>query len=238
MSSHPPARAVASMVSARASSSGAPGEAAQAAHGHLDVARAQLDLVVQVGELAPIPDLHRASIAPAVLTHPHPFRIEPVGAERRGPRRSYPLAAALVPLVLLLQTLLERLHQRLPAAQRLDFGLLGIGEFAHRQLREPIIRQLPLQQREHIPRALEVRGEYPVVPVVVALVLHQTGARQGVEALGARVAQSRLEGFEQGQKFGDGYRYAGAAQQEKESNEHSGGAGTAIARTDAHPARS
>src|SRR5579863_5427732 len=216
----------------------AAGKAAQAAHRHLDVARPQLDFVVQVRELAPIPDLHRASIAPTVLTYPHAFRVEPVGTEGRGPRRSYPLAAALMPLVLLFETLLERLHQRLPAAQRLDLGLLGVGEFAHRELGQPILRQLPLQQREHIPRALEMRGEYLVVPVVVALILHQTGARQGVEALGARVAQSRLEGFEQGQKFGDGYRYAGAAQQEKESNEHSGGAGTAIARTDAHPARS
>ena len=49
-----------------------------------------------------------------------PSGIVAVGAERRGAGGADPLAAALVPAVLLLEPLPQRLHQLLPAAERLD----------------------------------------------------------------------------------------------------------------------
>jgi len=50
-------------VLSRSSSSGRRcGELAQTAQRHLDVARAELDLIVEVLELASIPDLHGAAV--------------------------------------------------------------------------------------------------------------------------------------------------------------------------------
>src|SRR6185437_16651954 len=106
----------------------APREPPQAAQRDLDVAGAEFHLVVQIGEFAPVPDLHGAAIAAAGLTHANALRIEPIGAERRGTRRAYPFIAALMPLLLLFEPFAQRLHELVPAAQGLDLGLLGIGE--------------------------------------------------------------------------------------------------------------
>ena len=52
------------MVPSRSSSSAAPvaGEAAQPAQGDLDVARAELDLIVEVPEFRVFPDLDRRAV--------------------------------------------------------------------------------------------------------------------------------------------------------------------------------
>src|SRR3972149_1362141 len=49
-----------------------------------------------------------------------PSGVVPVAAERRGPAGADPLRAALVAPFLLLQPFFQRLHQLLPAAERLD----------------------------------------------------------------------------------------------------------------------
>jgi len=59
-----------------------------------------------------------------------------------------------------------------------------------------------------------MRGEGPVVPVVIALVFHQAGARQMIEPLGAGLAETALR-LQQGQKLGDGDRYAGLLSRKK-----------------------
>src|SRR5436305_8585396 len=72
-----------------------PREAAQAAQRDLDVAGAELDLVVEIAERALLPDLERAALA-AFAADAHPFRIVAGIAERRGAAGADPLAAALV----------------------------------------------------------------------------------------------------------------------------------------------
>src|SRR5471030_318872 len=69
----------------------------------------------------------------------HALGIEAVGAERRGAGGADPFAAALVALLLLLETLLQRLHDLLPAAQRLDLRLLLVGQQLLGQLAQPFL---------------------------------------------------------------------------------------------------
>ena len=57
------------------------GEPAQAAQGDLEVAGAQLDRIVEVAELAPVPDLDRAALARAVLPDANALRIVAVSPE-------------------------------------------------------------------------------------------------------------------------------------------------------------
>ena len=80
------------------------GEAAQAAQRDLDVARAQLDLVVEIAERALLPDLERAALA-ALSADADALGIVAAIAERRGAAGADPLAAALVAPLLLLEPL-------------------------------------------------------------------------------------------------------------------------------------
>ena len=70
-----------------------------------------------------VPDLHRALVAALVLADADALRVVAVGAERAGAAGADHLAAALVALLLLLEALLQRLHQLVPA-HLLDRGLL------------------------------------------------------------------------------------------------------------------
>src|SRR6185295_20002529 len=87
----------------------------------LDVARAQFLRVVVVLVGALVPHFHRTAIAALVLADADALRVDPIGAEWRGAPRADPLAAAFVALLLLLETLLERFHQLVPA-HLLDLG--------------------------------------------------------------------------------------------------------------------
>ena len=199
-----------------------PREFAQAPQRDLDVACAEFDLVVQIGELAPVPDLYGAAVAPALLPDAHTLGVEAMRAERGCARGADPFAASLMAFLLLLETLLQRLHQLLPAAQAFHGGLLLVGEIADRQPREPVLGQLPLQLGEYVLDALEMLGECSVEAVIVLFVLDQAGARQVVEALRGQLAQARLQGFQQGQQFRHGDRHSGLAQQEEELDQHLG----------------
>ena len=106
------------------------GELAQPAQRDLDVAGAEFDRVVEVAELAPVPDLDRAAVLAFVLADAHAFRVVAVRAKGRGASGADPFAAALVPALLLGQSLAQRLHQLFPAAQRLDLLLLFLGQEA------------------------------------------------------------------------------------------------------------
>ena len=156
-----------------------------------------------------------------VLADAHAFGIVAVGAERRGAGRADPLAAALVALLLLLETLLQRLHQLLPAAQRLDLRLLLVGQELLGELAQPLLRDLGRDalggQRLE---ALEDVAEHPVELVEVPLVLHQDGARQIVEIVDAVVGDALLHRLHQRQVLLDGDRHLGRAQFEEEVDEH------------------
>src|SRR5262249_59893019 len=99
------------------------GELAQAPQRNVDVAGAELDLVVEILELALVPHLHGAEIAVLVLADAHAFRIVAVGAERRGAGGADPFAAALVAALLLGEALAQRLQKLVEAAHRLHLLL-------------------------------------------------------------------------------------------------------------------
>src|SRR3546814_11117725 len=96
------------------------GEAAEATERDLDVPGAELLRIVEIPELALVPDLDGATLSPAVLADADAFRIVAIGAERGGAAGADPLAAALVPPLLLPQSCFPRLHDLVPGAERLD----------------------------------------------------------------------------------------------------------------------
>jgi hypothetical protein len=88
-----------------------------------------------------------------LLADAHALGVVAVGAERRGAGGADPLVAALMALLLLLEALLQRLHELVPAAQRLDLRLLLVAEIAHASFLQPVGRQLALQHaRTNPPR--------------------------------------------------------------------------------------
>src|SRR5262249_57385654 len=95
------------------------GELAQAAQRDLDVARAELDLVVEILEVAPIPHLHGAEVAVRILADAHALGVVAVRAKRRGAGGADPFLPALVAPLLLAHTLAQKLEQLVQTAPRL-----------------------------------------------------------------------------------------------------------------------
>jgi hypothetical protein len=143
-----------------------------------------------------------------------------------------------VAAALLREPLAQRLHQQVPPAQRAYLVFFRLAQVSFRELLEPVARQFALQLFEGVLGAAKILREGAVETIVVALILDQAGSRQGVKRVCTGVSQTGLERFEESEKFRDCRRHAGIAQQKKEANEHSGGSGTATARTSARPARS
>src|SRR6202030_1051403 len=96
------------------------GEFAQPPQRDLDVAGAELDVTVEIAELALVPHFYGAEIAVGVLADAHAFGIVAVGSERRRACRADPFLAALVPALLLGNALPQRFQKFIQAAQRLD----------------------------------------------------------------------------------------------------------------------
>src|SRR5690606_33432260 len=171
------------------------GEFPQPPQGHLDVARAELDRVVEVAVLALVPDLDGAAVAALLLPDADALGVVAVGAEGRGAARADPLVAALVPALLLLEALLERLHELLPAAERLDLLFLLLGQVELDLLQQPLERDGRLHAG-HALDALPELGEGAVELVEVRLVLHQRRAGEVIELVDRRpdhLAVHRLE---------------------------------------------
>ena len=222
-------------------------EAPELPQGHLHVPGADLHRVVEVPELPAVPDLDGAPVARLVLPDAHPLGVVAVGPERRLPGRPDPLVAALVPPLLLLQALLQLLHQLVEAAHRLDERLLLLAEPQLRLPAEPFLRDLSMQGVEQLLHPLEVRPEALVEAVEVPLVLHERRPREVVEVVHAQHRDPPLKRLEQGQVLGDRDRHVVPAKAEEEVDQHRrgpglsrrcGGAGRRAARTGARPARS
>src|SRR3546814_3335282 len=96
--------------------------------------------------LALIPDLERAALPPAALTDRDALGIVAAGAERRGAVGADPFVAALVALLLLLEALLQLLHDLFPAAHRLDLLHLLLGEKALGLLAQPLLGNLGAEE--------------------------------------------------------------------------------------------
>src|SRR3546814_12140238 len=84
------------------------GEAAEATERDLDVPGAELLRLVEIPELALVPDLDGATLSTAVLADADDFRIDAIGAATGGAARPDHLAAALVPPLLLPPSCLPR----------------------------------------------------------------------------------------------------------------------------------
>src|SRR5690606_17715380 len=160
------------------------GEAAQAAQRHLDVARAQFDRVVQVPVFALLPDLDRAAVA-AGAADADALGVVAAVAEGAGSAGADPLVPALVALFLLLQALLQRLHQLVETAERLNLRLLLVGQVFFGQQPQPVLGDVggdlfagadALQPLEHLAEDL-------IEAVVTLLVPDQDGARLVVAGL-------------------------------------------------------
>ena len=195
------------------------GEAAQAPQRDLDVARAEFArfVVVLVGAL--LPDLDGAAVA-AGAADADALRVVAAVAEGRRAVRADPLGAAFMAALLFLQTLLQRLHQFVPA-ERADRGLLLGREFPLEQLAQPIVGQaFGLHARRH---AIEEASERLVEAVEERLVLDQRGPRQVVELVERRRDDAGLECFDQGQVFLHRHGQPGRAQRVEERNKHGRG---------------
>src|SRR5205807_5338802 len=133
---------------------------------------AELDGVDEIAEFALVPDLDGAAVARRFRADAHAFGVVAVRAKRRGAAGADPFVAALMPGLLLGETLAQRLHQLVPAAERLDELLLLLGQVALAEFLEPFVGQLGLR----ISRGLEPFedvAEHPVEAVEMALVLDQ-----------------------------------------------------------------
>src|SRR5439155_12256466 len=117
-------------------------ELAQPPQRHLDVAGAELDPVVEIPEVAPIPDLDGAPMAALVLADAHAFRVVAIGAERRGARGADPLAATLMTALLLGQPLPQGFEERVEATHRLDHRLLLLSQILLGELLQPFGRNV------------------------------------------------------------------------------------------------
>ena len=183
-----------------------PGEVAQPAQGHLDVAGAKLHRIVQILELALVPHLHRPPVAGCLLTDADPLRVVAVGAERGGAAGSHPLAPPLVPLLLFFNAFFQCLQQLVQSAEGLDLLLFLFAQEALRQLAQPFLGDFSVQFLQRIGRTLEMGGEGPVELVEMALILYQADSGQVIKVLHAAKDQVLLQSLKQGQKFhqGDG----------------------------------
>ena len=125
--------------------------------------------------------------------------------------------------LLLGQPLGQRLHQLLPAAERLDLTLLLLRQVLLRQLAEPFLRDLGGDGIGAVGDAfqpLEDVGEDLIEAVDVSLVLNEAGARQVVEVLDAVVGDPLPHRLHQRQILLEGDRHLGLAQFVEEGREH------------------
>ena len=222
MSSRPALAAVQWMVSSRSSSRSEPSRAKRRSRRSatlmLRVPSSSCVVVVLVGAL--VPHLHRRAVAALVLADADALRVVAIGAERAGAAGADHLAAALVALLLLLEALLQRLHQLVPA-HLLDRRLLFGRQLELERLAQPLERNVLAEVGEQL-HALEVGRERAVELVELRLVLHQRGARQVVELVDRRADHAGLDGLEQRQVLLDRDLQLGRAQRVEEVDQHRG----------------
>ncbi len=200
------------------------GETAQLAQRDADGARADLLAVVKIAELAAVPHLHGAAVL-AGAADAHAFRVVAAVSVGRGAAGADPLAAALMAPFLLLQTLLQLLHQLLEATDRLDARLLfraedAVGERTQPFLREVLRADAALPVRGERLEALEDVGEHTIERIDLGFVLDENGAGEVVEGLYVGVREAPLHRLQQRQIFAQGDRNAFLPQALEQRCEH------------------
>ena len=195
----------------------------QALQRHLDVAGAQFDRIVEVAELALVPDLDRAAVAAFVLADAHALGVVAVSAKGRGASGADPFAAALMAALLLGQSLAQAAHQLLKAAGAVDGGaLLGRQEFLG-QLFQPVAGNCCLMDQRldgDLVEAGKRLGKGAVETVDMGFVLDQRGAGEVIEALGPPVGQPGLNAGQQVQIFPQAGGHPVPAQTVEKGPEH------------------
>jgi hypothetical protein len=186
----------------------------------LDIAGAELDLVVEVPELAPVPNFDGAEVAVCVLADPHTLRIVSIGPVRRRAAGADPFVAALMATLLLLEALPQGREQLLEAAHGLDQLLVLVTEIFLDQSLEPFRRNFGSRSLLHNFETAKHVAENAIELVEIALVLHQRGARQIVEALDLARGQILRHRLHQGEIFAQRHRDAGRSQFLEEGDEH------------------
>ena len=131
----------------------------------LDVAGTEFDRVVEISVFAPIPHLHRAAIARALLANAHAFGVVAIGPERRRSGRTDPLVAALVAVFLLFHALAQGFHEFLEAAERFDARPLLLAQHQLGLAPQPFFGNVVQQVAEVVLSTFEIDAEYPVEEV-------------------------------------------------------------------------
>ncbi len=127
--------------------------------------------------------------------------------------------------LLLLEPLLQRLHQLFEAAERLDELLFLVGQMLLGQPPQPFLREVRRIDRRRTRDgldALEDMAEDLIEAIDMPLVLHQRGAGEIVEAFDIVGDEAGIHAFEQGQVLPQRNRDPGCLELEKEGNEHEG----------------
>src|SRR5438552_10129754 len=194
-------------------------EASQASQRDLDVARIELDRVVEIAEGPLVPDFDGASVAPAFLPDADAFRVVAVRAERARPGRADPLRAALMAATLLLQALLQRLHQLVPTTERLHQRLVLRGQIAFDELADPLLGDHGADV-EYAFDTVEVRSEREIETIVERFVLDQAGARQKIEVVDVAGDDTVLQRVAQRQELARADRQLGVLEMKEEVDQH------------------
>ena len=104
-------------------------------------------------------------------------------------------------LLLFLEPLFQRLHQLVPAPERLDLALFLLGEIALGHQSQPILRNLRGDVFAHRFDPLEDMAEGPVEFIKIAFVFHKRRTGEVVEILHPPVRQIGVHRLHQGEIF-------------------------------------
>ncbi len=195
-------------------------ELAQAAQGDLDIARAQLNLVVEVFVLALVPDLHRLPLALAGVADANAFGVVAAGAERAGAAGADPFVAAGMAFFLFFQALFEFLDQLVEATKGLDLRAFFIAQRTLEFLAQPVFGDQRLQMVVELFQAVEIGTKRAVELVEMPLVLDQDRPGQVVELVHVGEGHALLERVDQVEQLAHGHRHLGGAHLVEQVEQH------------------
>jgi hypothetical protein len=167
-------------------------ERAQFAQCHLDLAHVEDD----VGAIGPVgPRVRDPHGAPASAERPDAQSrgVRAVGTERARAAGAYPSVAAVVPLLLLAQSLLEQAQELIQAKVLEHRELLGGEVLSSLWITQPFVELFHQVERLGLDAA-KAREEGLVEGVEVGFIMHAEGARDVVETVERAVVQAHSEG--------------------------------------------
>lgn len=211
-----------------------PGELAQATEGDLDVANAELDVVVEVAKFSSVPHFDGFAVPRAILADANALGVVTPRTKRGGTGGADEATAALVPFVLFAQKFGEALHQFVKAAQGLDLShFLGGQEFFSEFAKPRLGNGGPVLWIGGQLVARKDLGKDAIEPIEETLVFDQTRTGQKVKMLDVHRRDASLDSLEQRQILGQRGIHADLPEPEKKTKQH--GRIMQQARADARP---